>query len=114
MSLYASGIIRIISDIELKHLQSGTTVANFAGGINEGKDKSGNYIKNAMDVEVWGKSAELIAENLRKGDAIFVSGSVRMQEWADRETGKNRRKHVLNVQRFEFLPRTATEQEEPF
>jgi len=114
MSLYASGIIRIISDIELKHLQSGTTVANFAGGINEGKDKSGNYIKNAMDVEVWGKSAEVIAENLKKGDAILASGNVRMQEWTEKETGKNRRKHVLSVQRFEFLPRTATEQEEPF
>jgi len=113
MSLYASGIIRIISDIELKHLQSGTTVANFAAGINEGKDKSGNYIKNSMDVEVWGKPAEVIAENLKKGDAIFASGNVRMQEWTDKETGKNRRKHVLSVQRFEFLPRTATE-EEPF
>ena len=114
MSLYASGIIRIISDIELKHLQSGTAVANFAGGINEGKDKFGNYIRNAMDVEVWGKSAEVIAENLKKGDAILASGNVRMQEWTEKETGKNRRKHVLAVQRFEFLPRTANDQEEPF
>lgn len=114
MSLYASGIIRIISDIELKTLQSGTTVANFGGGIADGKDKNGNYIKNAIDVEVWGKSAEVISQNLSKGDVIMVSGNVRMQEWTDKETGKNRRKHVLSVQRFEFLPRTTNEEEVPF
>ena len=46
--------------------------------------------------------------------SVLASGNVRMQEWTDKETGKNRRKHVLSVQRFEFLPRTTTEQEEPF
>jgi hypothetical protein len=39
MSLYATGIIRIISDPALRSFDSGTMVANFAGGIMEGKDK---------------------------------------------------------------------------
>jgi hypothetical protein len=41
MSLYASGIVRIISDPALRSFDSGTMVANFAGGIMEGKDKQG-------------------------------------------------------------------------
>lgn len=114
MSIFATGIVRIITDPQLRTFDSGNMVANFVGGIHEGKDKSGNWINNAIDVEVWGKSAEVIAENLKKGDAILASGNVRMQEWTEKETGKNRRKHVLSVQRFEFLPRTANEQEEPF
>ena len=47
MSLYASGIIRIITDPSLRTFDSGTMVANFAGGIQEGKDKDGNWINNA-------------------------------------------------------------------
>jgi hypothetical protein len=39
MSLYASGIVRIISEPALRSFDSGTMVANFAGGIMEGKDK---------------------------------------------------------------------------
>jgi hypothetical protein len=40
MSLYASGIVRIITEPALRSFDSGTMVANFAGGIMEGKDKN--------------------------------------------------------------------------
>ncbi len=49
MSLYATGIVRIITDPQLRAFESGTMVANFAGGIQEGKDKDGNWINNAID-----------------------------------------------------------------
>ena len=107
MSLYASGIVRIISDPALRSFDSGTMVANFAGGIMEGKDKQGNYINNAIDVEIWGKSAEVVVDRCKKGDCIIVSGNVKRQEWADKTTGDKRSKHVLSVSRFEFLPRTS-------
>ena len=107
MSLYASGIIRIISDPLLRTFESGTVVCNFFGGIQEGKDKNGNWINNGIDVEVWGKSAEVIYDKLGKGDSILVSGTVSRQEWNDRTTGEKRSKHALRVGRFEFLPRAA-------
>jgi len=112
MSLYASGIVRIISDPQLRAFESGSIVANFAGGIQEGKDKDGNYINNVIDIEMWDKSAELVVDRCKKGDSIMVTGNVRRQEWNDKETGAKRSKHVLNVQWFEFLPR-ATQVEEP-
>jgi single-strand DNA-binding protein len=112
MSLYASGIIRIISDPALRTFDSGTMVTNFAGGIQEGKDKDGNWINNAIDCEAWGKSAQLITDKLQKGDSIFVTGNIRRQEWADKETGAKRSKHVLSIQRFEFMPRSAAASEE--
>lgn len=112
MSLYASGIIRIITDPQLRAFDSGNMVCNFAGGIQEGKDKNGNWINNAIDVEAWGKSAEIITDKLRKGDSLFVSGTVRRQDWDDKETGKKRSKHVLSVARFEFLPRAGFGAEE--
>jgi single-strand DNA-binding protein len=114
MSLYASGIIRIISDPQLRTFDSGTMVANFAGGIQEGKDKDGNWINNAIDIELWGKSAELVVDRCKKGDSIFVTGNIRRQEWADKETAAKRSKHVFSVQRFEFLPRGAQSEEVAF
>jgi len=107
MSLYANGIVRIISDPQLRSFDSGTMVCNFAGGIMEGKDNAGNYINNAIDVEVWGKSAEIIVDKLKKMDCLMVTGNIRRQEWNDKETGAKRSKHVLTVQRVEFLPRVA-------
>jgi single-stranded DNA-binding protein len=98
MSLYASGIVRIISDPALRSFDSGTMVANFAGGIMEGKDKAGNYINNAIDIEIWGKSAEVVVDRCK---------NIKRQDWADKTTGDKRSKHVLSVSRFEFLPRTS-------
>jgi single-strand DNA-binding protein len=112
MSLYASGIIRIITDPSLRTFDSGTMVANFAGGIQEGKDKDGNWINNAIDIEIWGKSAEVVVDRCKKGDSIFVTGNIRRQEWADKTTGDKRSKHILSVQRFEFLPRAAQANDE--
>ena len=112
MSLYSTGIIRIITEPQLRTFDSGTMVANFAGGIQEGKDKDGNWINNAIDCEAWGKSAELIVDKLKKGDSILVSGNLRRQEWSDKETGAKRSKHVLSIARFEFMPRGAAASEE--
>lgn len=120
MSLYASGIVRIITEPQLRTFEGDIMVANFAGGIQEGKDKNGNYINNAIDVEVWGKSAQTIVDRCVVKDCIFVSGNVKRQEWNDKETGAKRSKHVLSVQRFEFLPRSGgasaapSEEEIPF
>lgn len=114
MSLYASGVIRLITDPQLKAFDSGTMVANFAAGIQEGKDKNGEYINNSMDVEIWGKSAEIVVDKFRKGDSMMVTGNVKMQEWMDKDTGSKRRKHILSVQRFEFLPRAKASEEEVF
>ena len=114
MSLFASGIIRIISDPVLRSFDSGTVVVNFAGGIQEGKNsKTGEWINNVIDVEIWGKSAEVVVDRCRKGDSIFCTGNVKRQDWEDKKTGDKRSKHVLAVNRFEFLPRTNTTTDEP-
>jgi len=113
MSLYASGIIRIISDPTLKSFDSGTQVANFACGISEGKNAKGEWINNVIDVEVWGKNAEVIVNKCRRGDSIMVTGNVKRQDWEDKKTGDKRSKHVLAVSRFEFLPRVNNTSDEP-
>jgi len=112
MSLFAQGIIRIVSQPEIIKVGD-TSVAKFYGGINEGKDKNGNWVNNAIDVEIWGKQAEVLSTRLSKSDSFFAHGQIFRQEWEGKD-GK-RSKHVFRVNRFEFLPRpvdvTPTEAE---
>lgn len=112
MSLYTSGVVRIISDLRFKSFDTGKAVCNFSGGINDGKDSQGNYIKNAIDLEIWDKLGELVNDTCKKGDSIFVTGMLKRQEWDDKETGKPRSKHILSVSRFEYLPRAKAVDEE--
>lgn len=104
MSLYAQGTIRIVGQPEVIKVGD-TSVAKFYGGISEGKDKNGNWINNAIDVEIWGKQAEVLTNRLSKGDSFFAHGQILRQEWEGKD-GK-RSKHVLRVIRFEFLPKAV-------
>ena len=51
-----------------------------------------------VDVEAWGRTADIVAQYARKGSPLFVEGRLRYDQWDDRETGKKRSR----------LPRAAT------
>jgi single-strand DNA-binding protein len=107
MSLYASGNVRVLTDPDVKFFESGLSVVKFLGGLNEGKDKDGNYINNSIEVEAWNKTGEVIVNYAPKGSTIFVSGNIRQEEWDDKDTGAKRRKHVLKAGRIELLPKSG-------
>lgn len=104
MSLYAQAILRCLTPPETKTVGESSVTSLYAG-ISEGKNKNGEYINNAIDVEAWGKTGEAIARFFNKGDSFQASGNIQMQEWDDKQTGAKRRKHVFKVQRMEFLPK---------
>lgn len=107
MSLYAQGVVRVLTDPDAKYFDSGMSVVKFLGGLNEGKDKDGNYINNSIEVEAWNKTGEVIVNYCPKGSNVFVSGNIRQEEWDDKDTGTKRRKHVLKAGRIELLPKSG-------
>ena len=104
MTLHAQGIIRIISEPELKQVGDSALV-KFYGGLAEGKDKNGNYINNAIDCEVWGKQANTIMEWVGKGGSFMATGNIKMEEWEAKDGSGKRKKHVFKVGRVQLLPR---------
>ncbi|MBN1475394.1 single-stranded DNA-binding protein [Candidatus Sumerlaeota bacterium] len=81
----------LVSDIDLKSLPSGTSVAKLRVAVNTGyKDKSGEWQDDTcfIDVDVWGKQAEWLAESAHKGSKVLVEGSLREDKWEDREGNK--------------------------
>jgi single-strand DNA-binding protein len=114
MSLYASGIVRIISKDGVTTRPAGDGhVTSFYAGINEGKDKNNEYKKNAIDCEAWRKTGELIAQHFSFGDSFMAFGKIEQQSWTDKETGGNRSKSVFVIDRMEFLPRSSDEAAAP-
>ncbi|NER46501.1 MAG: single-stranded DNA-binding protein [Symploca sp. SIO1B1] len=52
---------------------------------------------------MWGKTAEIAANYVRKGKLIGVQGSLKIDRWSDRTTGVERTSPVIKVDRLELL-----------
>lgn len=93
-------------DPQIRFLANERCVASF-GIANSRRYKSGNETKEEtlfLDCEAWGQTGEHIGKYFVKGKPIIVEGRLRMDTWADKESGKPRSKPVLVVDRFHFVP----------
>lgn len=71
-------------DPELKHLDSGSVVANFTVATNEKwKDKQGEYQERTEwhRLVAWGKLAEICGQYLSKGKQVYIEGRLQTREW---------------------------------
>jgi single-strand DNA-binding protein len=57
-----------------------------------------------IDCKAWGKTGEIIAQYLRKGNGISVRGDLVQENWEAKD-GTKRSKLVVNVTAFDFLPK---------
>src|SRR5512136_3336909 len=79
-------------DAELRYTPGGTAVATLRlATADRFKDKDGQWKEQTEwhTVVVWDKTAESLAEYLRKGKQIYVEGRLQTRSWDDRE-GKKR------------------------
>lgn len=56
-----------------------------------------------VEVGFWGRTGEVIAQYLKKGDPIFLEGRLRFTEWEDEKTKEKRSKVAVVGERFEFV-----------
>lgn len=92
-------------DPELRYVGAGNTpVATLVLAHNEKpyKNAKGEEVKNTsfFDVDVWGKTAEDVAANFKKGSPIYVEGVLLQQKWVS-ATGENRSKVVIKALKVE-------------
>lgn len=86
-------------DPEIKYFESGNVVANLTLAVNRRKDEDPDW----FNLEIWGKTAQVAADYVRKGSLIGVTGSIRIEKWTDKTTGEQRSKPVVRVDRLELL-----------
>ncbi len=85
----------VTRDIQVKYTTGGTAVCEVGLAINETyKDKGGNKVEKCVfvDVTLWGRTAEIAGEYLKKGNPVLISGKLALDQWDDRETGQKRSK----------------------
>ena len=87
-------------DPEVRYFESGTVVANLTMAVNR---RNRNDEPDWFNLEIWGKQAQVAADYVKKGSLIGVTGSFKLDSWKDRNTGEDRNKPVVRVDRLELL-----------
>lgn len=94
-------------EVELKYKPSGIAVARLGLAINRKfKDKATNQLKEEVtfvDVDLFGKTAELASKFLAKGRAVLIGGRLRYDSWTDKQTGAKRSKLGVVGENIQFL-----------
>ena len=85
---------------DVKYCESGSIVANFALAVNRrSKDEEPDW----FNLEIWGKQAQIAADYVKKGSLIGITGSFKIDSWKDKNTGEDRFKPVIRVDRLNLL-----------
>jgi single-strand DNA-binding protein len=95
---------RLGGDPVMRTTQSGTKVANISIATQD-------FIKNKNESEttwhrvvIWGKSAEFCGQYLKKGDAVYIDGTMKVRKFETSEGKMNyiHEIHSLKVQRLGY------------
>ena len=85
---------------EMKYSANGNAVLTFSIAVNSGWGD--NKRTDWIDCVMFGNRAESVSEFIGKGDPLFVSGSIQINDWQDKE-GNKRRGFNIVVNQVELL-----------
>lgn len=95
-------------DPELKSLPSGIKVCNFSVATNRvwyDKEKGKQENTDYHNVVVFGRTAETVAQYMKKGNSILVEGRMQTRSW-DADGGKKYRTEIV-ADTVQFGPRSS-------
>jgi len=88
-------------DPEVRYFESGSVVCNLTMAVDRRRKNSEE--PDWFSLEIWGKTAEVAANYVRKGSLIGVTGALKLEHWQDRGTGLARSRPVIRVDRLDLL-----------
>lgn len=95
----------LTKDINLKYLTTGVAVGESSMAINQVyKKQDGTKVQDTcfIDIVMYGRSAEISNQYLKKGSKLCIEGKLNFQQWSD-QYGNKRSKHIVSVEKVEFL-----------
>ena len=93
-------------DPELRYTPKGMAVVKLGLAVNRTwKSESGETKEEVtfVDVDVWGRQAEVIAQYMRKGRPLLVEGRLRLDTWEDKNTHQKQSKLKVVLESFSFI-----------
>ena len=85
---------------DVRYFESGSIVANFTLAVNR---RSREEEPDWFNLEIWGKQAQVAADYVKKGSLIGITGSLKIDSWKDKNSGEDRFKPVIRVDRLNLL-----------
>lgn len=95
----------LTKNIDLKYLTTGVAVGESSIAINQVyKKQDGTKVQDTcfIDIVMYGRSAEISNQYLKKGSKLCIEGKLNFQQWSDQH-GNKRSKHIVSVEKVEFL-----------
>ena len=89
-------------DIDVRYTADGTAIANMPIVVRRHTNKDGEKKYDWIDITFFGRKAEKIFENTKRGSRICVSGKIRVRSW-ETEGGKKRYKTYVYVDDFTVI-----------
>ena len=101
-------------DPQVKFFANERAVADFSIACNRryrGADGESKEEVTFVDIEAWGRTAELVGQYLTKGQPCFVEGRLRLDSWEDKQSGAKRSRLKVVADSVQFLggPRGGNE-----
>lgn len=93
-------------DPELRYTPKGTAVARITLAVNRTwKSESGESKEEVtfVDVDVWGRQAEVIGQYMKKGRPLLVEGRLKLDSWEDKNTKQKQSKLKVVLESFSFI-----------
>jgi single-strand DNA-binding protein len=97
---------RLTRDPELRYTPKGVAVAKLGVAVSrEWKSETGEKREESLfvDVDCFGKQAEVVGKHFAKGKEIYIEGRLRLNEGDDKATGQKRSKISIIMDGFQFV-----------
>jgi single-strand DNA-binding protein len=90
----------------LRYTPKGVAIAKLGLAINRNWTTETGEKKEEttfVDVDAFGRQAEVIGQYLKKGRPILIEGRLRLDQWDDKQTGQKRSRLGVVLEGFSFL-----------
>jgi len=93
-------------DPELRYTPKGMAIAKIGLAVNRNWTSEGGEKKEEVtfvDVDIFGRTAENVAQYMKKGRPILIEGRLRLDQWDDKQTGQKRSRLGVVAETVQFL-----------
>jgi single-strand DNA-binding protein len=94
-------------DAEVRYTNNNDAVASFSVAVRSGYGK--NEATTWINCNYWGKRGEAIAQYLKKGSQVVVSGEFTLRKWTDKQ-GQERESPDVNVRELTLIGSRPSEE----
>lgn len=96
---------RLTKDPEVKYTSTGKVVTSFTLAVDRPfASQDGKKEADFINCQIWGKSAEILGNSVKKGQRVLVEGRLQIRNYENKDKVKHWITEVV-TERFEYIER---------